>query len=144
MMNSINKNIMYFGRFFLIVLLVLTFHPGQISAGCSFLCEGECHVVRNQDSDVFVEALLNHGDCCSHQSENLPPCCNVKQDSPEDGRLFLLNTFRMSPAGFTQTETSAFENPNLFIQTDFYPREHSFLNPSCFAPIYIMNLSLLC
>jgi hypothetical protein len=143
-MGLMNKNIMYAGRFFLTVLLVFTFYPGLISAGCSFLCIGECQVVKNQDSDVFVEAILNHGDCCSNQSENLPPCCNVKQDSPEDGHLFLLNTSRISPTYFTQTEISLFENQIIFIQTGFYPREHNLLNPPCFAPIYILNLSLLC
>jgi hypothetical protein len=139
-----NKNMMYTGRFLLTVLLVLTFHSGQIPAGCSFLCDGECQVVRNQGSDVFVEAILNYGGCCSNQSENFPPCCNVKQDSPEDGHLFLLNTSRMSPTYFIQTEISAFENQNIFIQTSFYLREHFFLNPLCSAPIYILNLSLLC
>jgi hypothetical protein len=143
-MDLMNKNIMYTGRCLLILLLVLTFNPGQISAGCSIICDGECGVARNQGSDIFVEVILNHGDCCSNQSEDLPPCCNVKQDSPEGGRFFLLNTFRVSSPDFAQIEISAFENRNLFIQTGFYPLEYFFLNPTRSAPLYILNLSLLC
>jgi hypothetical protein len=146
-MDLINKNIIFTGRFLLILLLVLPFHPGQISAGCSIVCDGECGVARNQCSDVFVEVILNHGDCCSNQSEqseNLPPCCNVEQDSPEDGRFFLLNTSRVSFPDFIQIEISAFENRNIFLQTGFYPREYFVLNPTPSAPLYILNLSLLC
>jgi hypothetical protein len=139
-----NKNIMYTGRFLLSMLLVLTFYSGYISAGCSVLCNGECRVARNQGSDIFVEVTLNHGDCCSKQSENLPPCCNVKQDSSEDGHSFLLNTSRVSSPDFTPTEISVVENRNLFIQTGFYPLECFFLNPTRSAPLYILNLSILC
>ena len=138
-----NKNIISSGRILLVSLLVLTFLPGQISAVCSISCDGECRVVNHQRCDVFVEAISDHG-CCSNQTGKQSPCCNVKQDTPEDGRYFLLTTFRVGQPDLFRISTFSFEEHSILDQTGFYPREHYVLSPHCFTPLYLQNLSLLC
>ena len=138
-----NKNIIYINRFLLAMLLVLTFHPGQISAICSVSCDGECQVTAHQRNNISAEVILKHGECCSNQSGKPAPCCNVKQDNPEDGR-FLLTSFRVSPPDFFQIGIIAFEDQSAIDQTGFQPKEHFFLNPARSAPLYLLNLSFLC
>jgi hypothetical protein len=134
---------MYTGRFFLAVFLVLTFLPAKISAACSISCDGECQGIMHESRKVAIEVIINHGDCCSEKSEKLPPCCNVKQDTPEDDCFFLLAS-RVSPPSFFQSGITAFGDQSIIRQTCFYPREHFFLNPAYSAPLYLLNLSLLC
>lgn len=139
-----NKNIMYISRFLFAMLLVLTFYPGQISAICSKSCDGKCQVTEHQRNNIHAEVILKHGECCSNQSGKPSPCCNVKQDTPEDGRFFLLTTFRISLPDFFQIGIVTFEVQSVFHQTGYHPREHIVLNLPCSTPIYLRNLSFLC
>ena len=139
-----NKNIVYFARFWLAILLVLTFYSGKISACCSMSCYCQYRVTKHQACDVPVEAMADYGDCCSNQPESAAPCCKFKQDIPKDGHYFLLTTIKAGSPDFFPVGIIAFDDHNLIRQIDSYPRAYfSFTLPRS-VPLYLQNLSILC
>ncbi len=95
-------------------------------------------------SDISVEFMANHGNCCSHPSGQKAPCCHVQQDTPEEGLYFLPTPFRAGSPDLFQLGSIHLENQNLSDQIDFQSKECLVLSIPRSTPLYLQILSILC